>query len=292
MLRWIWTTLNLQNSRLAPFFFLFIQAVCLVLLTTRIAIADPLNDCKDLLPFGVPELTVDAHTTAVCHTGYVALHDDDYLVPRWVAYTLNGKKTFGCIARSNKFHPDDALSPDRRATPADYRGTGYDQGHQAPAQDFAWNKDLMFDSFSMLNMAPQKPALNRQGWKRLEEIVRVWASDRGNLVVYVGPVLLKRNKPRTIGRHKVAVPQEFWKVIVDIEKKEALAFVMPQAKVPAGKLDEWTTSIADVERIAGVKLALPPGVDRKDTPKLWPAELSAWKTKKKALCSKRGRSRS
>jgi endonuclease G len=263
----------------------FLRPLALILFTATASIADPLKDCAEHLPFGAPELTINAQTTPVCHTGYVALHDDDLLIPRWVAYKLTGRHTFGCIARTNKFHPDAALPPDRRAMPSDYSGTGFDQGHQAPAQDFAWNDDTMDDSFSMLNMAPQKPELNRQGWKRLEETVRVWAADRKELIVYVGPVLLKKNK--TIGRRKVAVPREFWKVVVDPDKGEALAFIMPQKKIPATKLEPWTTSIADVERLAGVKLPLPQGIDREATPELWPAKLAGWKTKKKALCARR-----
>ena len=85
MLRSIWTTPNFRTSRPAPYLLLLVEAVCLVLLTTRIAIADLLEDCKAFLPFGAPELTVTAHTTAVCRNGYIALHDDDDLVPRRVA---------------------------------------------------------------------------------------------------------------------------------------------------------------------------------------------------------------
>jgi hypothetical protein len=62
--------------------------------------------------------------------------------------------------------------------------------------------------------------------------------------------------------------------------------MMPQKKVPATKLEPWETSIADIERLAGVKLALPEGIDRDATPPLWPAKLAAWKTKKKVLCAK------
>ena len=276
------------NAVTARRFWTFLRPLALLLFTATAtaAIADPLQDCKDHLPFGTPELTINAHTTPVCHTGYVALHDDDLLVPRWVAYKLTARHTFGCFERANRFHAEEALpATGRRATPSDYAGSRYERGHQAPAQDFAWNDDVMDDSFSMLNMAPQKRELNGQGWKRLEEIVRVWASDRSELIIYVGPVLLTK-KNRTIGRRKVAVPREFWKVIVDPGKREALAFMMPQKRIRADEIERWTTSIADVERMAGVKLALPEGIDRESAPELWPAKLAAWKTKKKALCAR------
>jgi endonuclease G len=262
----------------------FIAFLVLSFVALSNAVAVPFDDCAEHLPFGVPRVNEAEHTTPVCHKGYAALHDDDLLVPRWVAYKLTGPHTFGCLSRSNKFHVDDLLEG-KGATPADYKGSGYDQGHQAPAQDFAWNSDLSYDSFSMVNMAPQKPQLNRQGWKRLEEIVRVWAADRGTLIVYVGPVFLQKHK--TIGKNKVAVPKEFWKVVVDPEKREALAFIMPQQKVAIGKLDPWETSVADVERAAGVQLPLPDNINRKEAPDLWPANLSAWKSKKRSTCSQK-----
>lgn len=78
----------------------------------------------------------------------------------------------------------------------------------------------------MANMAPQPPGLNRQGWERLEETVRVWATDQKALIVCVGPILL--NTKRTIGADHVIVPAAFWKVVVDFQSGDALAFVMPQ----------------------------------------------------------------
>jgi DNA/RNA endonuclease G (NUC1) len=92
-----------------------------VLFEPVVGIAAPFDDCKDHLPFGVPKLSTQANTTAICHLGYVVLHDDKFLVPRWVAYRLTGPHTFGCLARTNNFHADENLPDGKRATPADYR---------------------------------------------------------------------------------------------------------------------------------------------------------------------------
>jgi endonuclease G len=236
------------------------------------------------LPFGVPALARQAATTPICHVGYAVLHDDKLLVPRWVAYRLTGPHTLGCIARGNNFHADENLPEGQRATPTDYKGSGFDQGHQAPAQDFAWNADRMSDSFSMANMAPQLPGLNRAQWERIEETVRTWATDRGELIVYVGPMLA--NTSHTIGKDKVVVPTAFWKVVVDPDKREALAFVLPNRSVAKGKLEPWQSDIADVEQAAGVTLPLPQGIDRETKPAIWPADISAWKKKHSAACHK------
>jgi endonuclease G len=242
------------------------------------------DKCSMHLPFGIPQLLLKPPTTTtpVCHGGYAVLHDDKFLVPRWVAYRLTASHTLGCVKRANQFHADENLPKEHRATPTDYAKSGLDQGHQGPAQDFAWDADRMFDSFSMANMSPQVPGLNRKQWERLEASVRAWATDRKELLVYVGPVLL--NAKKKIGRNGVIVPLAFWKVVVDPKTGDALAFMMPQKDIPKGKLVPWQSSIAIVEQAAGVKLALPDGIDRNVEPKLWPVNLAAWNKKHKMAC--------
>lgn len=138
-----------------------LAALIVALLGSADARSAPFDKCADDMTFGVPILTEPAHVTPICHLGYAALHDDDRLVSRWVAYRLTSKHAFGCLAHTNDFHADQELPPGRRAKPADYKRSGYDRGHEAPAEDFAWSASLMRDSFSMANMTPQLPGLNR-----------------------------------------------------------------------------------------------------------------------------------
>jgi endonuclease G len=145
-------------------------------------------------------------TSQVCHPGYVAAVDGRAMVPRWVMYTLSGNVVSGCAKRRDNFHAEEQIAATRRASPADYDHSGYDKGHMAPAEDFALDPTEMSDSFSMANMAPQIPGLNRAEWEHLEETVRAWAFARGELIVFVGPVI--RDHPQTIGADHVAVPSE------------------------------------------------------------------------------------
>lgn len=53
-----------------------------------------------------------------------------------------------------------------------YAGSGYDKGHLAAAQDFAYDCEALRLTFDYINALPQAPALNRGAWKRVENQVR------------------------------------------------------------------------------------------------------------------------
>ena len=170
-----------------------------------------------------------------------------------------------------------------RAKPSDYTHSGYDRGHQAPAQDFAWDADELSDSFSMANMAPQRPGLNRQEWERLEETVRAWAWARGSVDIYVGPVLADNDA--TIGKGKVDVPASFWKIVVDRKKDEAIGFMLPNRTVAKGPLDPYEVPIAEIEHATGLQIPLPASVDASTAPQAWPSDLSGWRSAHARACA-------
>ena len=258
-----------------------ILSLILALSLPLAAKAAPLEQCREHLPFGTPAIA-GASLTEICHAGYAAAVDDKALVPRWVAYRLTAEHSLGCNKRQDNFHADDLLPAADRAEPADYERSGYDRGHQAPAEDFAWDPGEMSDSFSMANMAPQLPGLNRAEWEHLEETVRAWALARGELVIYTGPILPA--KPATIGKDRIAVPGAFWKVVIDPNQHAALAFLMPQRALKKGDLRPWQVSIDAVDQAAGFVLPLPPGIDTTAVPKLWPASLTGWREEHKRTC--------
>ena len=98
----------------------------------------------------------------------------------------------GCEA--NKQIPQRSRNPHRNATTGDYRRSGYDRGHLAPAADMAFSRQTMADSFFMSNMSPQKPAFNREIWKDLEALVRSFAITEQKIVVVTGPILPKKKQ--------------------------------------------------------------------------------------------------
>jgi len=265
-----------------------ILVLLVFVLTAHHAFALGFEQCSDQLPFGEPKLKQHASVTPLCHEGYAALVDNDLLVPRWVAYTLTRAHTLGCLDREQycHFHADEALDPDHRATPNDYATSGYDKGHLAPAADFSWDQRELTESCSMANIAPQVPGLNRKEWERLEETVRSWAYDREKLVIFVGPVIHDRES--SIGTDHVSVPVAFWKVVVDPEQQDALAFEMRQEDIPKGPLQPFQTSLSQIEEDAAITLPLPDAVDRESKPSLWKTSISVWNKRHKAACEAAG----
>jgi endonuclease G, mitochondrial len=264
--------------------FLILAAALLLAFLQHGARADAFAACGEHLPFGTPTVQPGLNTAEICHAGYAALVDQDALVPRWVAYRLTGNHTLGCFARQNNFHPDEGLPATHRARPADYAKSGYDIGHQAPAADFAFDTGEMSDSFALSNMAPQLQGLNRQGWEFGEATVRAWAVQRGDLLIYVGPVL--HGGEPTIGPDRVAVPSMFWKVVVDLGARKAVAWEMPQRNIAKGDLTPFLVSIDKVEADAQIELPMPAAIDKGAAPELWAADLSGWEKAHKAACGK------
>jgi endonuclease G len=239
--------------------------------------------CPILSETGTPSFNSSAQVTLVCHAGYAALHDDALLVPRWVAYRLTAMHTMGCMKPVEEFHGDELLPAGRRAEREDYRKSGFDRGHLAPAEDFAWDPWLLKDSFSMANVTPQLPGLNREGWERLEATVRAWAWTRGDLVVFVGPILSEPTP--TIAGGRIAVPVAFFKIVVDPQTGEAIAFLMPQRYIGKGHLERWVTTAAEIQARTGITFPLPGTVDPMARSPLWPADITAWRHSHGQVCA-------
>ncbi len=186
----------------------------------------------------------------VCHAGYILSYNEEHEQANWVAYELTKKETRGKFKRTNKFIADSSISTGS-ATSQDYKKSGYDQGHLAPAADMAWSKTAMKESFYYSNMSPQLPSFNRDIWKKLEEHVRDWAVDDKAVYVVTGPVLTEGLS--TIGPNKVSVPKYYYKVILDYTLPEikGIGFIMPNAgsKKP---LKTYAVTIDSVEKFTGI----------------------------------------
>ncbi len=198
------------------------------------------------------------------HTGYTLSYNEEYEVANWVAYELTREEVLGSGSREDSFKSDPAVKTGS-ATLNDYKNSGYDRGHLAPAADFKWSEDAMSDTFFLSNMTPQAPSFNRGIWADLEAVIRTMAYENESVYVVTGPVLTD-GPYKTIGESKVAVPKRFYKVVLDYTDPDikAIGFVLPNQNSDL-PLQSFATTVDEVEAITGIDFypLLPDEVEEK-----------------------------
>ncbi len=126
----------------------------------------------------------------------------------------------------------------------------------APAGDMKRSQRVMDESFLLSNIGPQVGAgFNRDIWALLEGAIRDWTRDRDALTVITGPVFDSEDgtvRYRVVGESEVAVPTGFFKIVVDLERKQSLAFEMPNERLFGREFDEFLVSIDDLEARTGL----------------------------------------
>ena len=209
----------------------------------------------------IPESTTKRPEQIITHAGYTVSYNPEWRIPNWVSYELTRDETEGKLDRSDDFEVDPKV---KGVCPSneDYKRSGYDRGHMAPAADMKWNSTVMKECFYYSNMCPQKHSLNAGRWKTLEEKVRDWAQQDSAIVIVCGPIVDKGYS--TIGNARVAVPQRFFKVILIpfLKKPRAIGFIMKNEKEEL-PLSSYAVSVDRVEKITGLDFfsALPDDVE-------------------------------
>lgn len=185
------------------------------------------------------------------YEGYTSSYDMFTKTPEWVAYELTKDETYGDAAREGKF-----FSPDERVLlpqpdDYDYRGSGWTRGHLAPAADFRWNDDAMWDTFHFTNCCPQNKDLNEGMWNTLEKKCRTWARRYGSVYIVTGPVI-GENIYGTIGKNKVTVPDAFFKAVMvhDGNHWQSIAFVMNNSSRNPN-MQKCAMTVDELEKLTG-----------------------------------------
>ncbi len=198
---------------------------------------------QDLKPLGL-------YNDVVSHSYYTLSYSEDHEQAEWVYYTLNSNQLNSAVERKDNFRPDFKVKTSS-AQLYDYKGSGYDRGHLAPAADMKYNTNSMSESFFMSNMSPQLAGFNRGVWKKLEGEVRSITRNSDSVFVVTGPIL--DDPIEFIGKNKVAVPKAYFKTLVSYRNgiPSGIAFVLPHEKSSAS-VYSFSTSIDKVEEITGI----------------------------------------
>ena len=160
------------------------------------------------------------------HTYYSLAYSESHEQGEWVFYEIKKERILGLVSRTDDFREDPKIKTGS-ASKYDYKGSGYDRGHLAPAGDFSFSNTAMSESFFMSNMSPQHPSFNRGIWKELESLVRKWGKN-SSIYIVTGPVL--DDCTSIIGINKVCIPKFYYKVIYDPLEKRMISFLLPNEK--------------------------------------------------------------
>ncbi|MGN0740846.1 MAG: DNA/RNA non-specific endonuclease [Treponema sp.] len=192
----------------------------------------------------------DSHQI-ISHNGFILCYREFYEQPEWVCYTLDKNKTQKNVKRNDKFRSDPQVATGS-ASLDDYKKSGFDRGHLAPAADLTYSKETMSDSFFLSNMSPQRADFNRGIWKDLESELRTQTENFDVLYIVTGPVLEKKDY-ETTGVNSVAVPEFFYKAILAVKdgKYHAIGFILPNQKC-TDSFWNYAVPVDEIEKRTGI----------------------------------------
>lgn len=216
--------------------------LCFVLLI-RVLFLGVVVFCQDFTPKG-------KYNNIVNHQYYTLSYSEEHEQAEWVMYKLEASKLKPEISRTNNFRPDNLIS-EGSAGLNDYRGSGYDRGHLAPAADMKYSENSMSESFFMSNMSPQLPGFNRQIWRIIEAKFRNWGHQYNEIVIITGPVL-NGEYIDTIGENSIVVPKFFYKVAIDPDNLKRNIAVLIENKASINDIQDYIVTIDELEDFTGI----------------------------------------
>lgn len=184
------------------------------------------------------------------HDNYTLSYKEEYEQAEWVAYELK-KGRYSNQDYQRPFFIEDPKVKTGSADWRNYKNSGYDKGHLCAAGDMKFSKAAFEETFYTSNISPQDREFNSGIWNRLEQKTRYWANKYDGIYVVTGGVL--KDNLETIGKEDVAVPDYFYKVLLNKNNGnyKMIAFLMPNEDSEKG-LYEFVVSVDEIEKLTGI----------------------------------------
>ena len=126
--------------------------------------------------------------------------------PNWVKYTVRDIVKNADRDGMNFYTVDSIYTSDDN----DYYSNRWDRGHMAPAGSFNDTFENLYSTFTYLNVALQYDDLNRGVWVDLEEQIREWADEYGDIDIEIYLEFNSNHITLETGAH---VPTAFYKYV-------------------------------------------------------------------------------
>ena len=134
-------------------------------------------------------------------------YNEKYEQPNWVKYTVRD-----IVKNADRdgieFYTVDSIYT---SDDDDYYSNRWDRGHMAPAGSFNDSYENLYSTFSYINVALQYDDLNRGVWVDLEEQVRQWADELGDIDIEIYLEFDSSHIVLDTGAH---VPTAFYKHVI------------------------------------------------------------------------------
>lgn len=199
-----------------------------------------------------------------------------YVLEKLTKHSLPERGSGGGKRRPNFYEDKTIEAPEFRSKLAHYHKSGFDRGHMAPSADFPGP-----DTYTLCNVSPQDPVMNKGIWNCLEEWIRRLVHSRdvpsdASVYVVTGPLWLPKKQVGSskfeyghlgLGRPPalVAVPTHFFKVVVVVSNQDNnnnkhhpilgyACFVMGNHEAaPSKKLEDYVVPWKDLETVTGLQ---------------------------------------
>jgi len=206
---------------------------------------------QDFLQGVAPVVTAPAPLTRMvflCNTDFAVLVSGMTHEPIWVAehLTREGIRRAQHALREGKFHEETRQPEADRARLSDYQRSGFDRGHMMPSGD-APDRASQQETFSLANMVPQTPDLNRGLWAGVEKRVRERVLAEGEAYVVTGPAY-RTDMPVRIGARELPVPSSTWKAVYLPDRQAITVYVCKNTVTPSCT----QVPLVTLERVTGV----------------------------------------
>ena len=181
-----------------------------ILLSSSVIIALNATDISDFINLNTCDQIIDKQVFKICYSY-------KYKGALAVWYELDGNLVNkNNIKNRPDFYNEKNIPIQYRAKSQDYINSGFDRGHLAPDANFDYDLKTQVKTYSMANIVPQYPTLNRKAWIKAEKYERLIASKLKTITVI--NLIDYSKSTQQIGNNKLSVPNTFYKIIFNDEK--------------------------------------------------------------------------
>jgi len=137
----------------------------------------------------------------------------------------------GNIKKRGYFKSDKKLPKRYQTNYKDYTHTGFNRGHLITGNDasFDYSKKTRDMTYLMSNIVPMYPKTNQKSYLKVENYSRKLAIKFGSLEIINENIFT--NKPKRLGRSKLAIPTQFNVILFNEKNKFQECFSIPNDNI-------------------------------------------------------------